>query len=349
MARDEPERRLEKVVFVAAGQAFRWLDVLLAADVRGEWAAFEATLQRDSAGDRKSAAEIDLEGALTDFRRREGLLTAEDMEAWLERFDLDAGDWRRAVHRAVLRDRLDTEMRSAESIASGAPLPVRFQTFWADAVVSGALQVWARRAAEDVALVTSRSGDSAAGGAGAPLEAEGAAPVPPLLSRDAASRREWFVRIAEKVRAIEDGIVTAPATRSALISNALEWTRVVLELVWFPAEAVAREALLCHRIEGEALASVAERSGGRRQEVRCRLEELAPELHARSVSGQPGQVLGPLPWERGFALLRIVERHPPHLEDPESLAHARRHLLGALRQRAVWDHVRFLLPVTEAG
>lgn len=75
---------MERVVFAAGGRAYRWADVIAAAEVRGEWAA----IGRDATAERASASRTVLSG----WRREQRLLSADETVAWLEYWDLELGD-----------------------------------------------------------------------------------------------------------------------------------------------------------------------------------------------------------------------------------------------------------------
>lgn len=104
---------VERPVFTVGRRQFRWADVAEEID----W----TSVPRES-----GVPEEELNEAEARFRYARSLVAAEEMEAWLDRWELTVGDWR-----AYLRGTLDTSERSA----------------WVAAVCSGTLE----RAAEELA------------------------------------------------------------------------------------------------------------------------------------------------------------------------------------------------------
>jgi len=107
-------------VFSAAGRDYRWSEVIVAARFRGDW-------PRPARG--ASAASVD------EWRRRRGLLSADDTIAWLERWGLELSDVRRHVGRED-----EGEPGNGDRAA------------WAQAVCSGELTGLARGLAAAVAV-----------------------------------------------------------------------------------------------------------------------------------------------------------------------------------------------------
>ena len=103
-------------MFSAGERTYAWLDVVQAAEARGDVAALERDL---AALDRLELGPDEVEAAGTEFRRSRGLLAADEMEAWLSHWAISVGDWMGFLRREP-----------------GAAL-------WPEAVCSGALSSWA--------------------------------------------------------------------------------------------------------------------------------------------------------------------------------------------------------------
>ena len=91
---DVPDAVGERPVFSAGERTYAWLDVVQAAEARGDVAALEQDLAAGMAaldGLELDASDVDAAG--TEFRRARGLLAAEEMEAWLSHWELTARDW----------------------------------------------------------------------------------------------------------------------------------------------------------------------------------------------------------------------------------------------------------------
>ncbi len=89
-----PDAVGERPVFSAGERTYAWLDVVQAAEARGEVAALEQDLAAGVAAlARVELAASDVDAAGTEFRRKLGLLAADEMEAWLSHWEITAGDW----------------------------------------------------------------------------------------------------------------------------------------------------------------------------------------------------------------------------------------------------------------
>lgn len=130
---DIPDAVGERPVFSAGERTYAWLEVVHAAEARGDVAAVE----RDLAAGVAALNEVELDAEAVDaagtaFRRELGLLAADEMEAWLSHWGITSGDWV-----AFLRRRLAREL--APGAVGGEP----GAALWPEAVCSGALSAWA--------------------------------------------------------------------------------------------------------------------------------------------------------------------------------------------------------------
>jgi hypothetical protein len=111
---------LEETVFSVGHADYRWDDVVLAAQVWGDWdrirkraragVAFLSALEEQE-DDRVSDDEM--ESAAEEFRYARDLISAEEMEDWLGRWGLTAETWMDWVRVSVLRQkRSGTKRRS---------------------------------------------------------------------------------------------------------------------------------------------------------------------------------------------------------------------------------------------
>lgn len=128
-----PDAVGERPVFSAGERTYAWLDVVQAAEARGEVAALEQDLAAGAAAlARVELAASDVDAAGTEFRRKLGLLAADEMEAWLSHWEITAGDWMGFLRRQLARE-----------LAPGAAGGEQGVALWPEAVCSGALSSWA--------------------------------------------------------------------------------------------------------------------------------------------------------------------------------------------------------------
>jgi hypothetical protein len=251
---------LERPVFSVGRRQFRWSDVA----ERLDW---------DALGPPEETVGLDAE---TRFRYDRNLVAAEEMEAWLERWDLTVSEWR-----DYLRG----------TIAEGD------RGKWIAAVCSGALE----RAAQDLAARAAAS------------DATGDADLDGGYDRFLA------------------GAVTPEALQSVLEARKADWIRVDCRTLVLPSQAAGREAALCIRDDGMALAEVAEQAGVEMREHSLYLEDAADELGKALLSAHTGELLGPVPLADRYALVLVDDKVEPSLDDPEIL----RRVQEAARRRAI--------------
>jgi ATP-binding cassette subfamily B protein len=159
MTRDDV---LSRTVFTVDGAAYTWADVVAAARAWREWAEVPA------AGDGRG-----LEERATAFRRDRGLLSADETQAWFERWGVTVPDWL-----AHLRDGTPTDPDQAA---------------WIEAVICGTFERIAHRLAGGLAAYR------ALGGAGRPDPAALDAAVEEFAARAASPDRVAAVIAANRL------------------------------------------------------------------------------------------------------------------------------------------------------
>jgi hypothetical protein len=337
--------RWQRVAFRRDGASYRLADALLCAALAGEWPALEAGILAGVACELRSEEEGspledgELAEALRAFRYDRNLIAAEEAQEWLDGWDLTAEDWSAALERQLLRRRWPAERADTvdeyelddEGLAEIA---------WADLVCSGALEALVQGLAERVAV--------AAGTAGAdpPPPLAGAAPLPPWLgisegeSDPAVRRLAGIIAVAEEHRREE---LSPQKLRAAIAARPLDWTYVEAVRLVLPTEAMAAEAALRVREDGETLDAVGLDVGAPVEKWRGFLETAEAGLRTRLVSASEGELLGPMREPAGLALLQVVSRRVPVESDPVVRAHAERYVWKQATARAL-EAIEWELP-----
>jgi len=304
-----PPEVLGRPVFAVGDQDYRWADVVAAARYWSRWTELERRTAEGLAalaGLPEKIGRAELDEAKQAFRYARKLIAAEEMDAWLERWGLEARDWSGYLRRQIAREQ-----------ATGEPgRPVDEIDVWAEAVCSGALAELARDLAGRVAAAE-------AGG----IEP---GPVEPGLAR----------MEAEHVAFMTDALTPEAAAKALELRNA-DWVRVSYTALGFPEASMASEAALLVRKDGLSPAEVAARAGVPLEERDAFLEDVEPGLSESLLSSPIGEVVGPLPVANGFALLRVNGKVAPTLADPviqERLREEvpRRALEREVRNRVQW-------------
>lgn len=296
-------------MFSVDGQEYLWEDVLLAAQAWGEWAKLRSRAAEGVACARRvevegdPLAEDDVSSTVKAFRYEHGLLSRDELEAWLERWGLDVTRWMASITRSLLRERWATDL---EEIASRFPAPAEESrdAVWVDAISSGALAGFAR------GLAARAAAHSALGGSPA---------------RESSSRTAL---LDESFRRFREQAVTSEALAHLAGAREMDWLLVTCRFMTLPDEGMAREAALLVRSDGMALTEVAQQAGVRVEDVAVYLEDLDPPLKDMLFSAGEGELLGPVPDGERFLLVAVDSKARPSVEDP------------AIRERAQSEVVR---------
>jgi hypothetical protein len=304
-------------LFTVEGVTYHWGDVLDRARARGSLAEVEHTARRGAACMRRAEAVGDaldpetVRGAATRFRYERGLLSAEELNAWLERWGLTVAEWGMHLERSLLLTRWLGELEVI--VGEFAPeLGAIDEAVYVDAVCSGFLE--------------QEASDLAAAAALASL-AEGSA-----VSID---------RVDEAAAAARAEAASPVGIEREVARHLLDWTRLDMEMLEVDDQGVAAEAALCVRVDGRSLADVAAECGMPVRRARTYLGDEEAGLGVALLAAQPGDLIGPIEHEDAFVLLAIHARIPPAADDPELRLRAETMLIDRAVERAIEARVEW--------
>ncbi|HUF31181.1 MAG TPA: hypothetical protein VMM77_11075 [Gemmatimonadaceae bacterium] len=348
---------LLKPVFQVGDDSYCWADVALAAVVWGDWDRLRRETREGLACLRsyrdtgRPLPEAEIDGAAADFRYERELISAQEAEEWFARWGMSAREWMEYIRRSVLRVRLGSRLPevlarhpvSDDDVAAVAGV---------EAICSGLLTRLAPKVAARAAAHEQLRGAHQNGG---PLhtDEEVAAMVGGFpgdvkslgldLDDDtlAASARR-LARLELSLRDFRTAVVTPRAVADQISSHHLDWIRVTYQTLIYPAESMAREALLCVREDGMDFPDLAASTavGDLRYEEHW-IGEMSGPLHAGLLGARAGEVLGPFPINGGHALLRLTDKRLPSPEDEQVRSRAetaalQRALSNELQSRVHW-------------
>ena len=304
-----PPDVLDRPVFAVGDQDYRWADVVAAARHWSRWAELELRTAEGLAalaGLPEKISRTELVEARHAFRYARSLLAAEEMQAWLENWGLDAKDWIGYLRRQIARERATGE--------GDGPSPEK--DVWAEAVCSGALVELARDLAARVAAA----------------EAGGVEPGP--VDSDLARMEAGHAIFVE-------GALTPEAAAKALELRNSDWVRLSYTALEFPEAGMASEAALLVREDRLTTADVAGRAGVPVEEREAFLEDVEPGLSESLLSAPTGELVGPLRVDNGFALLRVNGKVAPTLTDPVIQERLQEEVPRRALEREVRNRVRW--------
>ena len=320
---------LGQLVFSIGRQQYYWDDVILSARLWGDWADLEKELREGIACLKrldKAEEEFDpeeLESAANDFRYERDLLTAEEAEAWLNRWNLSADSWMEYLQRFMLRRKWADQL--VEIVARYRVTKKEIHSsLHAEAICSGHLARFAR------ALAARASAYEKA------LEAGWVRDEP--KSAEAAGR----IRLLEaSYQRFCDHVVDAQGIKNQVDAHRLDWIRFNCRYVLFYQEQMAREAALCARDDGMQLDEVAANASIAPQNATLYLDEVEPSLRDRFLSAEKGALIGPLNWDKAFGLFLVEDKIIPAVEDPEIKQRAQETLLESAVNREINKRVKW--------
>ena len=335
-----------RAVFALAGAEYTWGDVALAAALRGDWRAVAERarlgarlLAREDGPDGTALPDDEVEDAANAFRYARDLVTAEETEAWLDRWDLDPESWMTWIASDLLRQ------RGVDGPDTLEPLPEASESaVHAEAVCSGALERFAVRLAE-AAAVAARLDEEAGPGspengtpeieelapavsdlAGLPFEPppEGFGPRLLELARLERARRRW-----------RESPVSPEDVEAIVRLHQTDWLRVRALVLSLRSEDAAREALLSIRHDGRALEEVARDASASLRAEAFTLESVEESLRDHLLAARKGEWAGPFPCGDSWNLFHVEEKVLPSSSDPEIAARAEASLRASAAAREI--------------
>lgn len=321
-------------VFRAGSRVFRWEDVVLAAELWGDWNRIKeralqnlAFLAFEDAGTGATVPEDEIDKAADDFRYKRDLITAEELERWLSRWHLDAEIWLDWISASLLRDRLPDVAHSAKPEADVRQVE---SAVLAEAVCSGELERLARQLAARAAIVERE-------------KERNHAPDEDRSSAGAlAERRETVARLELSYQRFREEVITPDALAARVRARLTDWTRINCSVLRLRAEDAAREAAMAVRQEGVDLGTLAQEIGEATEDGVEFLEEAEPEVRDILLSARPGELVGPVSVGDKFVLVSVRAKIPPEPDDPEVLERAESSLLEGLVAREVDNRITWI-------
>jgi hypothetical protein len=244
----EPDA-LGQPVFSIGEHTYTWRDVVRYAEVVGAWQEIAEEASMRVAADACTAVDPDdVDAAASAFRRERGLLSADDLDAWLERRGVSMDEWLAYV-RGSLAD--------AEAAGNAAAPP---DAIWAEAVCSGSLEELAGELADRLAVAPETPFEELE----ASFEAYGAEVASAeAVDREIASARVEWIRVrydCARFDAPEAAAEAALAVRAdgVRLSDVSDLAGVDVEQVetWVEEAEPALASLLIGACEGDLLGPV---------------------------------------------------------------------------------------------
>ncbi|NOT63610.1 MAG: hypothetical protein HOP19_25645 [Acidobacteria bacterium] len=312
-------------MFTVNETAFGWEEISAAAEAWGEWQPFVESVRQAlacldyAAAHRQSLPAHEFKAALTAFRYAHNLISAEDAQVWLRRWELTTEAWMNCMRGQLWRAHWSGKLKD---IVAAHPI--------SDETLAAALRSYALCADQLNGWACKLAGRAAVAAQLGPFDA------------DVTSPHELLIRIEAAFAAQRAAALTAQRVQASIADHRLDWVRFDCHSLWFADEAVAREAAWCITEDGCTLDQVADSAHRTAQAQRFYLDELDPALRPFFLAARAGDLLGPLKMATGFPLYAIAAKQMPTADDPLIRQRGEQMLLTQLMAQAVNERVTWL-------
>jgi hypothetical protein len=326
------------LVFIVNDTQFGWEEVVAAADIWNEWQPFVESA-RQSLACLLHAAEInqppaqrEVKEAVTAFRYAHNLISAEDAQTWLHRWQMTGDEWMNCLRGDLLRrswaGRM-TEILAAHPVSDQDVAEVLKH----HAVCADKLGDWAVKLAGHAAIVA-KSGWFDAG--------------QHSLIGATGSPRDLVSRIETEFERQRQQVITPKLIENRIANHRLDWIHFDCRSLWFAEERVAREAAWCVTEDGLTGDEVA---GQAHTEVRrwaFYLDDIDAAVRPHFLAARQGDWLGPLKMpmplmDTGFQLVSITEKKMPAMDDPQIWRRAETAIVRSWTEQAINERVKWTM------
>ncbi len=317
-------------VFIVNETEFGWEEITAAAEVWGEWARLVEWTRQSLACQKYAAANGPLPDAkatreaLTGFRYAHNLISADETQAWLNRWEVTLEDLM-----SYLRGQLLIESCQAKLDAILAAHPVSdaeiSQVIKSYATCADKLGEWAFRLAGHAAIAA-RSGPFGAGD-----QDQRQAP------------RDLIACIETEFERERQKTVTPNLIETKIADHRLDWIRFDCRCLWFAEERIAREAVWCVTEDGLTLDEVATDARAEVRQWDFYLDEMDANARPHFLAARQGDLLGPVKLHQGFPLFSIAAKKMPVANDPQIRERAERAILTSWTEQAISEQVKWML------
>jgi hypothetical protein len=315
-------------VFTIENQEFGWDEIVIAAQVWGEWQPFLRTVRQSLACLRMASKSgqlppaVELREAATSFRYAHNLISAEDARGWLARGEMTVEDWMNFLRGQLLRERWAGQLNK---IVAAHPI--------SDAEVAEVIK--------GHALCGGKLGEWAVKLAGRAAIAAGSSRLDARELHPSGAPRDLVVHIEAEFERRRKLAVTPKLIEAKIADHRLDWIHVDCRYVWFPEKRIACEAAWCVTEDGLTLDDVAYDARGVVQEWNFYLDEIEAPVRPPFLAARAGDWLGPIKMIEGFPLFNVLAKTMPAAADPQIRERAERAIIATFMEQATNERVEW--------
>ena len=295
----------------------------------------------------------EIDSTMRDFRYRNGLTSAEDVDVWLKKWGLNTLDWMKYICMAVLKRKW---AQNLEDIVKEFPVKDGEidQHMKAEGACSGRLVSWCRNLAVRASLLekykkklTHYESDQDFQDAMKTLlknyksNVKKSGHLSILSPKALREKLENLARIDLHFQHYCQQVFTEEAINEEIRCHNFDWIRVDCLRLSFPDEQMAREAVLCVKKDGEPFDELAARIQGQIREDHFYLDGLDAALHTHFLYARKGELIGPVNLEGNPTLLLLRDKSMPSLNDPLIKQKAQERILHNTLDHELYKHVHW--------
>lgn len=317
-------------VFTVNNTEFGWEEITAAAEVWGDWARLVEWTRQSLACQKYAVASGQLPDAkttreaLTAFRYAHNLISADETQIWLNRWEVSLEDLMSYLRGQLLIERWPgklEEILGAHAV-SDAEISQAIKSY---AICADKLGEWAFRLAGHAAIAA-KSGPFGAGDQG---------------QRQAP--RDLIACIETEFERERQQTVTPKQIETKIADHRLDWIRFDCRCLWFAEERIAREAVWCVTEDGLTLDEVAADARAEMRQWDFYLDEMEDSARPHFLAARQGDLLGPMKLQQGFPLFSIAAKKMPVADDPQIRERAERAILKSWTDQAIYEQVSWML------
>lgn len=312
-------------LFTIENREFGWDEIVIAAQIWGEWRVLFESVRHSLAclrlaahiGQLPSAAEM--REAAKAFRYERNLISGDETQIWLQRWGMSVEEWMNCLRGQLLRKRWASRVNEIEAAnpiidAEVAKAIKRY------AVCAGKVDEWTQKLAGRAAL---------------------AAESPGLIS---GARSPWDLidRIENEFERQRNQTINAKLIETKIFDHRLDWIHYECRYLWLADERVAQEAAWCVSEDGFTLDEAATAAHGEVRQWNFYADEIEPSVRPYFVAARKGDLLGPLSFASGYPLFSVLQKRMPAASDPEILSRAEQAIVSNLTAQAINERVTWV-------
>lgn len=296
----------------------------------------------------------ELQAAAEDYRYERNLITAEEVESWLQEHNLTLEDFNAYLtqdhwFRRFFPDLNQIRLEYSPSENFTAP------RIWSEMILEDRLKEFVIPVAWRVAVMREFARDPLPQGLAEKVKkvffermASSASDLESWLERNSCSK-DWFEELSAMeayFQKFRSSMLTPEMCLRQMHTHQLDLTRVEGEGLGFSSEEIAHESFLCITEDGENPKAVTQRAQGSTTRFSWLVKDLPEEWQQKFFSARTGEWLPPKEWNGAFRVFRVKRKVNPDLNDTEVRHWIEEKVLTLSLNPLVDKHIGWLYPVT---